>query len=81
MVSPSVRGGRSVKIRLNSASKAAKSRYQCPRCQKLSVKRKGTGIWTCRSCSNTFSGGAYVLETPAGQVVSRILSDLRRRFS
>jgi large subunit ribosomal protein L37Ae len=35
------------------------------------VKRLGTGIWKNETTGETFTGGAYRPETPAGKTVSR----------
>ena len=79
MTSPLIRGGRSVKIRLKEAQESSRRRYKCPKCGKRSVRRKSSGIWECRSCGVTFAGGAYSPTTPVGEVVMRIISDIRRR--
>jgi large subunit ribosomal protein L37Ae len=36
-----------------------------------SVKRTGTGIWVNEETGETFTGGAYRPETPAGKTVKR----------
>jgi len=36
-----------------------------------SVKRVGTGIWVNEETGETFTGGAYRPETPAGKTVKR----------
>ncbi|MCQ4334159.1 50S ribosomal protein L37ae [Natronomonas sp. F2-12] len=36
-----------------------------------SVKRIGTGIWVNEETGETFTGGAYRPETPAGKTVTR----------
>ena len=36
-----------------------------------SVKRIGTGIWVNEETGETFTGGAYRPETPAGKTVKR----------
>jgi len=79
MVSMPVRGGRSVKIRLVKIMKAKTARYPCPRCGKLSVKRKGTAKWVCRSCGVVFVGGAYTPTTPGGEVAVRVVLDKGRK--
>jgi len=78
MVSSGVRGGRSVKLRLQKIQKKKRQKYICPRCEKKSVKRKETGVWVCRSCGVVFAGGAYSPTTPTGTVAARIVSDLKK---
>jgi large subunit ribosomal protein L37Ae len=79
MSSYAVRGGRSVKIRLQAVAKTLRTKSKCPRCEKKSLKRTGTGIWSCKSCKNVFAGGAYALTTPGGEVGTRIVSDLKNK--
>lgn len=79
MVSPTIRGGRSVKIRLESVKKQLKQRYKCPACGKIKVKRESTGVWKCKSCGHTFAGGAYSPTTQFGETVARIISDYNKK--
>ena len=37
--------------------------YPCRFCGRERVKRVVTGIWKCRGCAATTTGGAYVLNT------------------
>jgi large subunit ribosomal protein L37Ae len=32
----------------------------CPSCGRRRLKRVGGGIWSCRTCSFTFAGGAHI---------------------
>lgn len=50
--------------------------HRCPRCDRLSVRRVGTGIWKCLKCDLVFSGGAYVPHTPAGVIATRTIKRL-----
>jgi len=81
MVSPSIRGGRSLRLKLKNITASTKMKHQCPRCGKKSVRRKSTGIWQCRSCGFTFAGGAYAPSTPIGTVVRRLVADIAKRSS
>ncbi|MEM3455239.1 MAG: transposase [Candidatus Micrarchaeia archaeon] len=79
MVSPTIRGGRSIKIRLESVKKQLKQKYKCPSCGKIKVKRISSGVWECKSCSYTFAGGAYSPTTQFGETVARIISDYNKK--
>lgn len=37
------------------------AKYTCTFCGKVTVRRKSTGIWNCRSCKRTIAGGAYTV--------------------
>jgi len=50
-----------------------KAKHVCPSCGQKTVKRIGTGIWSCWKCGNTFAGGAYTPKTEAGQNVEKML--------
>jgi large subunit ribosomal protein L37Ae len=42
----------------------------CPDCDG-DADRQGTGMWECNDCGQTFTGGAYSPQTPAGRTVDR----------
>ena len=48
-----------------------KRAHKCPKCGHRSVRRKSVGIWNCRKCDLTFTGGAYIPETKLGVVAKR----------
>ncbi|MEJ2252171.1 MAG: 50S ribosomal protein L37ae [Candidatus Lokiarchaeota archaeon] len=53
----------------------------CPRCEtKGSIRRVSTGIWHCRKCDATFTGGAYDVRTPRGAESFRIAKRRRREL-
>mmetsp|Transcript_135298 Transcript_135298/g.259908 ORF Transcript_135298/g.259908 Transcript_135298/m.259908 type:complete len:94 (-) Transcript_135298:114-395(-) len=54
------------------------SKYTCPFCGKDNVKRSVVGIWNCKSCSKSMTGGAYVLATPAAVAVRSAVARLRK---
>lgn len=35
------------------------SKYECPQCLRKSLRYESVGIWKCRKCGFTMSGGAY----------------------
>jgi large subunit ribosomal protein L37Ae len=45
---------------------------KCPKCQNRTISRKSVGLWTCRKCGATFTGGAYTLSTPQGLLCARV---------
>ena len=60
------------------------AKYTCTFCGKVTVRRKSTGVWNCRSCDRTIAGGAYtvayVKPNPPRLVYSRKSDcDLERR--
>ncbi len=52
-----------------------KVKHKCPSCQTKAVRRVSTGIWNCRKCGHTFTGGAYIPTTDA----QKILRSFRER--
>jgi large subunit ribosomal protein L37Ae len=48
-----------------------KKAYNCPQCGSQSVRRESVGVWKCRKCSLTFTGGAYTPITKLGVVAKR----------
>lgn len=50
------------------------AKYTCTFCGKVTVRRKSTGIWNCRSCKRTIAGGAYTVayvHTPPSRRLTR----------
>jgi large subunit ribosomal protein L37Ae len=41
----------------------------CPSCSRGRLKRVGGGIWTCKTCMVTFTGGAHL------PVIKRVVSE------
>lgn len=67
------RYGTTVRKRYIKVVTELKRSHKCPRCGFLKVKRESVGVWTCRKCGFTFTGGAYTPTTKLG-VVSRRLA-------
>jgi large subunit ribosomal protein L37Ae len=49
-----------------------KKPHRCPQCGLLRVKRISVGVWKCRKCGFTFTGGAYTPTTKLGIVAKRV---------
>lgn len=67
------RYGVRARSRIRSVEVQQRAKHVCPSCGQQAVQRKGTGIWTCRKCGNTFAGGAYLPKTEAGQNVDKMM--------
>jgi large subunit ribosomal protein L37Ae len=48
-----------------------KKTHRCPQCGFVKVKRESVGVWKCRKCGFTFTGGAYTPTTKLGIVAKR----------
>jgi len=46
--------------------------HRCPQCGFPRVKRVSVGVWGCRKCGFTFTGGAYTPTTKLGIVARRV---------
>jgi len=67
------RYGVSVRRRAGSAIAKKSRKYTCPNCQYPQVRRKAAGIWECRKCQHTFSGGVWEPYTRASDANKRIV--------
>lgn len=67
--------GASIRRMYDSAIKAQKTSYECPKCHKSKVKRKGMAKWGCKGCGALFAGGAYSFTTEAGEIALRLLGE------
>jgi large subunit ribosomal protein L37Ae len=65
------RYGRVARRRVAEIESETNQDHACPECGKDRVDRKGTGIWECGFCGYTYTGGAYVPQTPGGKTVTR----------
>ncbi len=54
-----VRYGRRLRQKYEAVETEQKTKYQCPYCHKIAVKRMAVGIWQCPKCAAVFTGKAY----------------------
>ena len=67
-----VRYGSTVRKRYSKVVTEMKKPHRCPQCGFPRVKRVSVGVWGCRKCGFTFTGGAYTPTTKLGIVARRI---------
>lgn len=66
------RYGAMVRKRYIKVVKDVKRPHRCPQCGLQRVKRVSVGVWKCRKCGFTFTGGAYTPITKLGIVAKRV---------
>lgn len=62
------RYGATVRGRFAKIETTEKMLTKCPHCQTKAVRRVSTGIWACRKCGYTFTGGAWIPATDAQKI-------------
>jgi large subunit ribosomal protein L37Ae len=67
-----VRYGSTVRKRYSKVVTELRKPHRCPQCGFPRVKRVSVGVWGCRKCGFTFTGGAYTPTTKLGIVARRI---------
>ena len=67
------RYGVSVRRRAGSALKKKSREYTCPSGQYSKVRRKVAGIWECKKCGHTFTGGVWEPFTRASEANNRVI--------
>ena len=67
------RYGVSVRRRAGSALRKKSRLYVCPSCQYRKVRRKSAGIWECKKCNYTFTGGVWEPFTRASDANNRVV--------
>jgi large subunit ribosomal protein L37Ae len=65
------RYGGTVRKRYVEVVSETKRPHSCPQCHAVAVKRQSVGIWKCRKCDFTFTGGAYTPSTKLGETAKR----------
>jgi large subunit ribosomal protein L37Ae len=66
-----VRYGSTVRKRYVKVITELRKDHRCPQCGFVRVKRESVGVWKCRKCDFTFTGGAYTPTTKLGIVAKR----------
>jgi large subunit ribosomal protein L37Ae len=66
------RYGSTVRKRYIKVVTEMKKAHRCPQCGFSRVRRISVGVWGCRKCGFTFTGGAYSPTTKLGIVAKRI---------
>ena len=72
-----VRYGANVRKQYEKVLIEMKKPHRCPQCDSMSAQRESVGVWTCRKCSVTFTGGAYTPVTKLGIVAKRAAKGLQ----
>ncbi|MFZ2070516.1 MAG: 50S ribosomal protein L37ae [Halobacteriota archaeon] len=75
------RYGRKIRKAVATIEAQTKAAHKCPRCERASVSRIGTGLWKCTRCGFTFAGGTYIPQTSVGITVQRAIKRLTERES
>ena len=65
------RYGATVRKRYTRVISELKKVHKCPQCDSEKVRRQSVGVWKCRKCGFTFTGGAYTPSTKLGVVAKR----------
>ena len=65
------RYGSTVRKRYIEAISGLKTAHKCPHCATKAVRRQSVGLWKCRKCGATFTGGAYIPTTKLGIIAKR----------
>ena len=66
-----VRYGRKNRKLVANIEERMRQGYKCPKCGQMTIRRTDTGIWNCKKCDHTFTGGTYVPQTSMGLAVTR----------
>ena len=68
------RYGSTVRKRYVKVLSELRRAHKCPQCDFKAVQRESVGIWKCKKCGLTFTGGAYTPITKVGVVAKRSAS-------
>jgi ribosomal protein L37AE/L43A len=51
------------------------AKYECPRCHKIKLTRRGMAVWACKSCEAKYAGAAYSFTSEAGEIAMRLINE------
>ncbi|UCD27086.1 MAG: 50S ribosomal protein L37ae [Candidatus Bathyarchaeota archaeon] len=71
------RYGATVRKRYIKVLSETKKAHKCPQCGSPSIRRESLGVWNCRKCGLTFTGGAYTPVTKLGMISKRAVKSLQ----
>ena len=66
------RYGSTLKKKFSKVETEQRKDHVCSRCGKKGVKRVSAGIWKCKHCGYTFTGGAYVPRTDVAESLYKV---------
>ena len=76
-----VRYGARLRKRVREVESTSKTQHRCPKCPMFKVRKVSVGIWNCRKCNHTFTGGAWQPLTNSGKrAISTIRQIEERRY-
>ncbi len=77
-----VRYGATLRKRWNNIAEKQKGFVKCPKCEtKVRNMRESIGVWHCKRCGSTWTGGAWESATPRGKESVRIATRLSREIA
>ncbi|MCL4381470.1 50S ribosomal protein L37ae [Candidatus Marsarchaeota archaeon] len=79
MANSGIRNGAGIRKQYMAVQKVKNASYKCPSCGSVSVKRVNTGIWKCTHCDKIYSGGAYIMSTPPGEISRKLIKEIEKK--
>lgn len=70
--------GSRIRKQIRDIEEKMKKPQKCPKCETKVSKRLSTGIWYCKKCGATFTGGAFTQSTQPGLESKRIATRVQR---
>lgn len=64
---------------VKNIEKTSKATHRCPRCRTFGVRKVSIGIWKCRKCDYTFTGGAWTPITNNAKKINRTAAQVQEK--